>query len=109
MAPAEALADAPFATPQERALALAILATSEAIAATERALMPHHLAEHTLRLAQCFHAFYTCGRVLPLGPCAEWTGGEVEVAAGRVHLCRATDACLRLCLDLCGLHHVERL
>ena len=105
----EALAEAPFATPQERALALAILATSEAIAATERALMPHYLAEHTLRLAQCFHAFYACGRVLPLGPSAEWQGGEVEVAVGRVRLCKATDACLRLCLDLCGLHHVERL
>ena len=109
-----------YSSPQERELALAIVASREAVASAERSLMPHHLTDHILRLAQAFHAFYTTSRVLPPlaatlgaggaeGRVSHWSAAELQTAGDRVDLCRATDAALRLCLDLCGMYHVERL
>lgn len=82
----------------EHTLALALLRVPDIIADTVATLSPHHLAEHTLHLAQAFHAFYDSCRVV---------GSEEE--QWRAELCAATDAALRRCMSLLGVRIVDRM
>jgi arginyl-tRNA synthetase len=108
---AQAAAGSPPAQllPQDRALALAILSFGEALAASERSLSPHFVAEQALALSGAFHALYACPeRLLPEGGgqagAADW-----RAALPRLQLCAAAEAGLRTSLGLCGVHEVERM
>lgn len=101
-----------FTHPAERALALAIIRTPEAVSTAAKTLMPHHLAEHAVEAASKVHEAYTLCRVLPsldrsvldAMPAHDWA-----VAALRLRLFAAADATLRQCFDLLGVQTVERM
>ena len=107
---AEGGADAPliYESPQERALAVAVLSFGDATAAAARVLGPHLLADHALELAGAFHTFYANARIVPL-PSDVADAGVWGRVAERVELCAAVEAVLRADLALLGVDAVDRL
>jgi arginyl-tRNA synthetase len=99
--------------PQERALALALVRLPEALAASSKALAPHILSEYAVDLAGRTHAAYDAARVLPEGAAAAGAGAATPeawaVAASRLRLFAAADACLRRVFALLGVQPLERM
>jgi len=96
-----------YTTPQERSLALSVLAFHEATTSVMETLDPHSLTEYTLRLATAFHSFYSSVKVLPD---ASSSASDWELTLHRVELCRAAEGSLKTALDLCGVDfEVDRL
>ena len=91
-----------LAHPAERALALAVARTPEAIQAAANAFRPNLLCDHLYDLAGVFSRFWESCRVL---------GDDVPpaVTASRLTLVRATARALATGLDLLGVAAPERL
>lgn len=85
----------PSATaPEERELVLACLGFPAALAAAERGLCPHTIAEHAYGLAQSFSRFYANCPVI---------SAEPETAAARLALAALTRSVLSRELELLGI------
>jgi arginyl-tRNA synthetase len=89
------------ATPQERALVLALLGFPTAVADTVERAAPHRLCGYLFDLASTFTAFYEACPVLA----AEDPG----LRASRLALCDLTAAVLAQGLDLLGIQAPERM
>ncbi len=88
------------AAPQEKALAMRLLAFGAAVESVERTLEPHRLCTYLYELAADFHAFYEHCPV-------------IQAAAGergpRLALCDLTARTLKRGLELLGIDVVERM
>jgi arginyl-tRNA synthetase len=88
-------------TPEERQLALQLLAFPDVVAATGASLEPHRLAGYLFELASLFTAFYEACPVLK----AETD----ELRASRLALCALTERTLAAGLDLLGIEAPDRM
>ncbi len=88
-------------TPQERSLALALLAFDGAVAETSTRYLPHRLCTYLFELAQAFTAFYDACPVLK----AETD----ELRTSRLALADLTARVLAKGLDLLGIDVPERM
>ena len=90
-----------LAEPAERALAVKLLQTSEALRATIGSLHPHTLCRHLYETAQVFSGFYE--------KCPVLIAESDEVKASRLELCRLTSSTIVLGLGLLGIDTPTRL
>ncbi|HXI87361.1 MAG TPA: arginine--tRNA ligase [Parvularculaceae bacterium] len=90
-----------IATPEERDLALSLLAFGDAVRASYEKRMPHHLCDHAFRLAQSFSKFYAACRIAD--------EGEARIRASRLTLAAAVAAQLDQALSILGLSAPQRM
>ncbi len=81
--------------PEERSLALALLAFGDAMKVAYEKRMPHFLADHVFVLAQAFSKFYAACRIAD--------ESEAATRASRLALAKATGKQLDFALDLLGI------
>ena len=100
-------ADAPFESapillnePAERALALTLLAFSDAVNDVESSLEPHRLCTYLYELASVTSTFYTACPVLKAEP---------ELRASRLALCKLSGQVLQRGLELLGITAIARM
>ena len=89
-----------IAEPQERALALRLLAFPAAVAETAERCAPHRLCAYLFDLAQDFTAFYEACPVLK---------ADDDTRASRLALCALTARVLHRGLALLGIDAPERM
>lgn len=90
-----------LAAPEERDLALALLAFDDALSAAYEKRMPNFLCEHAFRLAQTFSKFYAACRVID--------EADTAIRASRLGLVSATGGQLDCALALLGVEPPERM
>jgi arginyl-tRNA synthetase len=88
-------------SPEERALALQLLALPERMAAAETNRAPNVLCEYVFELAQKFSRFYSEHHIL--------SETDAELRAARLGLCEATLAILVKVLGVLGIEIPERM
>lgn len=90
-----------LAAPEERDLALALLAFGDALSAAYDKRMPNFLCDHAFRIAQTFSKFYAACRVVD--------EADSAVRASRLGLVSATGGQLDCVLSLLGVEPPERM
>lgn len=88
-------------SPEERGLALRILAFGEALRTAHQKRMPHHLCDHAFDLAQAFSAFYANARILD--------EPDASLRASRISLAALTGTQLEITLELLGISPPDRM
>ena len=88
-------------TPEERALALQLLALPDAMAAAEDKRAPNILCDYAFELAQRFSRFYAAHHIL--------SESDAGLKAARLSLCALVLAVLTKVLDLLGIAVPERM
>jgi arginyl-tRNA synthetase len=88
-------------SPEERALALQLLALPDAMTAAEEKRAPNILCDYAFELAQAFSRFYAAHHIL--------SESDEALKAARLGLCRLVLAVLTRVLDLLGIEVPERM
>jgi arginyl-tRNA synthetase len=88
-------------SPEERALALQLLALADAMAAAEDKRAPNILCDYAFELAQRFSRFYAAHHIL--------SESDAGLKAARLSLCALVLAVLTKVLDLLGIEVPERM
>ncbi len=86
--------------PQERALALQLVALGDVIERVAEEYLPNHLCSHLYDLSQAYNAFYEHCPVLRV---------DEPLRSSRLALCEVTAATLRQGLALLGIEVLERI
>jgi arginyl-tRNA synthetase len=94
-------AAARISSPEERALALHLLALTDAMAAAEDKRAPNMLCDYAFELAQRFSRFYAAHHIL--------SESDASLRAARLALCAQVLAALTRVLDLLGIEVPERM
>jgi arginyl-tRNA synthetase len=92
---------ATISSPEERALALHLLALTDAMAGAEDKRAPNMLCDYAFELAQRFSRFYAAHHIL--------SESDVALRAARLALCAQVLAALTRVLDLLGIEVPERM
>ena len=90
-----------IASPEERDLALALMAFGDVLRETYDKRMPHILCDHAFQLAQAFSKFYAARRIVD--------EPDSAARASRLSLARATGAQLDMVLALLGVEAPARM
>ena len=90
-----------LSSPEERRLALQLLALGDAMAAAEDKRAPNMLCEYAFDLAQSFSGFYAAHHIL--------SESDANLRAARLGLCAQVLAVLTKVLDLLGIEVPERM
>ncbi len=88
-------------SPEERALALHLLALGDVLAAAEDKRAPNMLCDYVFELAQVFSRFYAAHHIL--------SESDATLRAARLGLCAQVLAVLTKVLDLLGIEVPERM
>ncbi|MBI1364857.1 MAG: arginine--tRNA ligase [Alphaproteobacteria bacterium] len=93
--------DIVITAPEERELALALLAFGDAVRAAYEKRMPHHLCDHAFRLAQSFSKFYAACRIAD--------EPDDRIRSSRLRFSATVAAQLGCALDILGLEAPARM